>query len=521
MELLTAAQMREKERRVIDSGAAAGLDLMERAGAGVVRSLLTEWPALATGARSALVLCGPGNNGGDGFVIARLLVERGWTVRVFLYGDAEKLPPDARVNHDHWLNLGTVEPLSTKTWEAEGFPGAYDLLIDALFGIGLSRPVDLPLGCLMADVDAGQTSRIVSVDLPSGLCSDSGRVIGDEGGVVAADLTVSFHRPKLGHHLDNGPALCGKLVICDIGLEDTHPGTGALLDPEVTELVSPPKAAWLAKRAGHKFSYGHALLVSGGPGRTGAARLAARGALRIGAGLVTLGVPPAAQMEVACQITALMLARVPDDTALTDLLQDRRINAICLGPALGIDDRAATLIETVLDHRIPSVLDADALTVIAQHPPLLAKLHADCVLTPHGGEFARLFPELSHQLNAPATTGPATSKVAATCQAAVRAGCIVLFKGPDTVIATPDGNSSIHSAAYERTAPWLATAGSGDVLAGFITGLMARGFAPVKAAEIAAWLHTEAARSFGPGLIAEDLPEELPKVLRSLGCAQD
>jgi ADP-dependent NAD(P)H-hydrate dehydratase / NAD(P)H-hydrate epimerase len=167
---------------------------------------------------------------------------------------------------------------------------------------------------------------------------------------------------------------------------------------------------------------------------------------------------------------------------------------------------------------LPSVvLDADALTILSQHPDLFAALHDGCILTPHAGEFARLFPDIAEKLAAPATTGPAYSKVDATRAAAKRAGCMVLFKGPDTVIAAPDGRCSINSAHYDRAAPWLATAGSGDVLAGFITGLLARGFKPIKAAETAAWLHVECARSFGPGLIAEDLPEELPKVFRALG----
>ncbi len=283
----------------------------------------------------------------------------------------------------------------------------------------------------------------------------------------------------------------------------------------------------------HKYSHGHALILSGGPGRTGAARLAARGALRIGAGLVTLGAPPSAQMEVASQITALMLKRVEDGDGLAGVLEDARLNALCLGPGLGVE-RARELVPVAL--RVPApepgprgrgpgsspgravVLDADALTAFAAAPEeLLDMLHENCILTPHGGEFARLFPDIAEKLNAPATNGPAYSKVDATREAAKRAGCVVLFKGPDTVIADPEGRCSINSAQYERAAPWLATAGSGDVLAGFITGLLARGFAPLQAAETAAWLHVECARSFGPGLIAEDLPEELPKVFRDLG----
>lgn len=278
----------------------------------------------------------------------------------------------------------------------------------------------------------------------------------------------------------------------------------------------------LGKTGGHKFDHGHALVLTGGPGRTGAARLAARGALRIGAGLVSLGVPPAAQMEVAGQSTAVMLARVADGDALTALLEDQRINAVCLGPGLGLHDRAGALVDAVLGaghlrltRRV--VLDADALTLIAQDSKRMQALNAHAVLTPHGGEFARLFPDISARMSAAPDQGPAYTKRDATRDAATRCGAIVLFKGPETVIAHPDGRCAVHTALHDRAAPWLATAGAGDVLAGFITGLLARGLEPMDAAASAAWLHVECARAFGPGLIAEDLPEILPRVLRGLG----
>ena len=286
--------------------------------------------------------------------------------------------------------------------------------------------------------------------------------------------------------------------------------------PVVQNLSAHSVSDQLLKTVGHKFSHGHAFVLSGGPGRTGAARLAARGALRIGAGLVTLGVPPAAQLEVAAHVTAIMMQRVADADALTVVLEDPRIAALCVGPALGLDDRAEALVSSALARRRPVVFDADALTILARRDDLRKALHEDCVLTPHGGEFKRLFPDIADRLAAPATIGPAYSKVDATREAAARCGAVVLYKGPDTVIAHPDGRCSIHAAVYERAAPWLATAGAGDVLAGFITGLLARGFGPMQAAETAAWMHVECARVFGPGLIAEDLPETVPQVLRAL-----
>ncbi len=254
--------------------------------------------------------------------------------------------------------------------------------------------------------------------------------------------------------------------------------------------------------------------------------MAARGALRIGAGVVTVGCPPEAIPENAARLDAVMLRPIADADVLARVLEDTRINAICLGPGMGTGDREAGLVAVAVErgeggqiaHSTRSlVLDADALTILSQHPDLFAGLHEGCVLTPHDGEFARLFPDIAEKLAAPATKGPAYSKVDATREAAKRAGCVILYKGPDTVIADPQGRCAINSAHYDRAAPWLATAGSGDVLAGFITGLLARGFSPFDAACTGAWLHVECALSFGPGLIAEDLPEELPKVFRALG----
>lgn len=224
--------------------------------------------------------------------------------------------------------------------------------------------------------------------------------------------------------------------------------------------------------------------------------------------------------ENAARLDAIMLREVAGSAGLAEVLADNRINALCLGPGMGVGDGQAEVLEEALASRDgprPTVLDADALTILSQHPELFARLHGGCILTPHAGEFARLFPDIADKLNAPATRGPAYSKLDATREAAARAGCVVLFKGPDTVIADPTGCCAINAAVYDRAAPWLATAGSGDVLAGFITGLLARGFSPFEAACTGAWLHVEAARSFGPGLIAEDLPEELPRVFRSMG----
>lgn len=564
--LLTAAQMRAIERTAIDSGDVTGLKLMERAGLGVVEAIFEEWPELAVHGRGAslpdamknldkgkalraLVLCGPGNNGGDGFVVARLLKARGWAVAIYLLGDPARLPPDARVNFERWQDLGKVRPVSDV--EAADL-SCVDLTIDALFGTGLKRPLPNDVRRILAYLTVppnAQTPRprLVSIDILSGFDADSGRELGvcddDDALHVWPALTVTFEAAKIGHrlaplaarHAWSAQPRFGRraLVVKPIGL--TTPLEALSRDVDLVkelDLARPAHVDFLGEtsvsinllelekdpRAGcHKFSYGHALVLTGSAGKTGAARLAARGAVRIGAGLVTVGVPAAAHLEVASQVTAVMLQQIDDDAGLTKCLEDQRLNALCLGPGLGLTEDKAALVAAALRARRATVMDADALTLLASHSELAALLHPACVLTPHMGEFRRLFPALARKLDTIPQTGPAYSKVDATREAAAQLGCTVLLKGPDTVIADLDGHCSINSAHYDREAPWLATAGSGDVLAGFITGLLARGFAPMQAAETGAWLHVECARSFGPGLIVEDLPEELPKVFRMLG----
>ena len=505
--VLRAGQIRAAEQRAAEIGDADGHLLMERAAAGMFDRLRDRLAGLRAGGGRVCVMCGPGNNGGDGFVLARLL--RGWGAEVTLLfaGARDRQPPEAARAHDRWLEAGgAVLPLTADAARA-GSGG--DLLIDAVFGTGLVRPVVGELGAVFAALAQGPVRALrVAVDVPSGLCADSGRFLGPAHRV---DLTVSFHRSRPGHFLAEGGEACGALEIVDIGLP-----------PAAVEDSGPPlrlaRSGQAAGRAqGHKFAHGHALVLAGGPGRGGAARMAARGALRIGAGLVTLGCPPAAQLENAAQLNAVMLRRVGDDGALSGVLEDERINALCLGPGMGTGERSRALIAAALKARRATVLDADALGEFRADPQsLFAGLHERVVLTPHGGEFAALFPDLAERLRDRPTAGPAYAKTDAAADAARRAGCVVLFKGVDTVIAAPDGRIAINAALRERAVPWLATAGAGDVLSGFVTGLLARGLDPFDAAQEAAWLHVECARRFGPGLIAEDLPEALPGVLRRL-----
>lgn len=479
-------------------GAATGAGLMARAADAVADAVAARHAAPGR----AVVVCGPGNNGGDGYGVARRLHMRGWAVRVLALGTPGPASPDAAAERAGWLDCGPVEPFSP-----EAAPAEADIAVDALFGTGLGRPLAPDLGKTWRRIIAAHAT--VAVDAPSGLCLDSGQ---DRGVVAQADLTVTFHAPKLGHVTGAGPACCGRLLVVGIGL---GPEDDAAAGPVRARLAAVDPTRLAKATGGHKYSHGHALVLGGGVGRGGAGRLAARAALRIGAGLVTLAVPPAALIENAARLDAVMLRPLADAEALSAALEDRRLRAVVLGPGLGIGDRTRALALAALGARPDPpavVLDADALTSFAGAPDeLFAATHGtSAVMTPHDGEFARLFPDLA---------GFPDGRPAAVREAALRAGAVVLLKGPDTLIAMPDPDAPIvvNAAVYGREAPWLATAGAGDTLAGLIGGLCARGFASAEAAETAAFLHVEAARHFGPGLVAEDIPESIPLVLRNLG----
>ncbi len=493
MELLTADEMRRIEGAAIESGVVSGWQLMRAAGEGAVAAVFARFPELAASSYRAVVLCGPGNNGGDGFVMARVLRGWGWEVAVYLLGDAERLPPDARRAFEAWE--GPVAPL-----DQAQVRGA-QLVVDAVFGTGLTRGLPEGLTRPLAEARAAG-AYIVAVDVPSGLDPTTGAA---DPATVPADLTASFHREKLGHVIGAGPELSGDVVVIDIGLGDDLCGTRPAQS-------AAPDADRLLKRGGHKYDHGHALIVAGGGGKGGAARLAARAALRVGAGLVTLAPTPGAMQENAARLDAVMLTPVSDAVSLEMVLADKRLNSLALGPGMG-RERARELVPVAAKAGRALVLDADALTAFEDAPEtLFATLPERCVLTPHGGEFARLFPDLARDWRE-----GRLSKPEATREAATRAGAVVLLKGEVTVVAAPDGALRVHSATGARAVPWLATAGAGDVLTGLICGLMARGFGALEAAENAVWLHAKAAQTFGPGLISEDLPEKIPQVFKELG----
>jgi NAD(P)H-hydrate epimerase len=488
LELLSVAQMAQADRLAVAAGTPS-IELMENAGASVVRHISARYSPKPT-----VVLCGPGNNGGDGYVVARLLARAGWPVRI---SALDKPSGDAAVMAKLW------------TGEAGALNGAAigdaELIVDAIFGAGLDRAIS---GDAALAVQAANASGrpIVAVDVPSGIDGDTGEV---RGHAVRAASTVTFFRKKPGHLLLPGSGHCGELAVADIGI-------GAMLLEKLDcRAWENQPALWRGQFPrpafdGNKYTRGHAVVRAGGLAATGAARLAARAALRAGAGLVTLVSPTAALAVNAAQLTAIMLIAADSAGEFAKFLSDPRRNAVLIGPGNGVDQATRDAVKAAASARKATVLDADALSVFADRPDeLFAAIKAareavgdsgaPWVLTPHEGEFARLF-----KLKG--------SKLERAREAAKIAGAIILLKGADTVVASPDGRASIVNLAPAE----LATAGSGDVLGGFVLGLLTQGMAPFAAASAAAWLHAETGRSLGLGLIAEDLPEALPMVLRRL-----
>jgi ADP-dependent NAD(P)H-hydrate dehydratase / NAD(P)H-hydrate epimerase len=490
-ELLTTAEMGQADRLAI-AGGIAGIELMERAGRAVADAVAAHYPR----GQRVTVVAGPGNNGGDGFVAARHLAEQGYRVTVMFLGEVSRLKGDAALAAKRWHGGVTADP---------GFLATAEVLVDALFGAGLDRPIEGAPRAVIETMNA-LTTPIVAVDLPSGINGNSGAVMGV---AVEAAQTITFFRKKPGHLLLPGRLHCGVVSVADIGIAAT------VLTEIAPQTFANIPELWrghfaMPKRDGHKYDRGHAVVVSGPMWSTGAARLAARGALRAGAGLVTIASPREALAVNAAANLAIMVRPVDGAAEFETFLADRRINAVALGPGLGVGERTCELVLTALAGERAVVLDADAMTSFATDPQRLAKALKSrsgprTILTPHEGEFSRYF----GALNVKSQVG---SKLERTRLAAELTGAVIVLKGPDTVIAAPDGRAAISANAP----PYLATAGSGDVLAGIATGLFAQGMPAFEAAAGAVWLHGEAAAVFGPGLIAEDLPEQLPKLYRGL-----
>ncbi len=471
--ILTPKEMIAAEQAVIDAGT-SGFALMQRAGEAAAEFVHAHWPA-----GRIQVLCGPGGNGGDGFVAAVRLAKFWRQVEVFCTHPVAELQGDAAKAAALWE--GPVRPLE------EAISLQTDIVLDALFGAGLTRPLDGAAAAL-----AQRGGRVISIDVPSGLDGYTAQPLGP---CFRAEGTISFAALRPAHVLLPGAVFCGGVMVADIGL------------PVETRLVENSPALWAPQlpQPGlgvHKHQRGHLKVVTGGPLNTGAARLAARAGLRAGAGLVTLLCPPEAALINAAHVSAIMLA--PFTTSEDLLAQAGNASAIIIGPAAGLGPATRANVEALLTSEAKLLLDADALSVFAEDPDVLFRgLRPGDILTPHAGEFQRLFGDLLSESG---------NKVEAVRAASAKAGCVILLKGADTVIAQPDSNAIVNTHATR----WLATAGSGDALAGIIAGFMAQGVDTFLAAAIGAWLHGEAGRRVGAGLIAEDIEAQLPFILSAL-----
>ena len=466
--LLTTAEMYRADAAAMSAGV-SGPELMEAAGAAVAEQAALRWTA-----RPALVLCGPGNNGGDGFVAARRLAEAGWPVRVALLGARERLKGDAAVAAGTWP--GDIEPLIPAA-----LAGA-EVVIDAIFGAGLDRPVAGPARATIEALASGNIP-VLAVDVPSGVAGDSGAVLGAS---APARITVTFFRKKPGHLLLPGRTLCGETIVADIGipeaaLADIAPAAAENMPGLWRERLPRPKPS------DHKYSRGHVVVVGGE--MTGAARLAAAGAARIGAGMVTVLAPAESLALMAGLPAAIIVAARPKAAALGEWLRARKAAAVAIGPGLGRSAETRALVNACLASGLPAILDADALAALADKAADLRSRRAATVLTPHAGEFERVFGKVDGDRLVRARAAASTS------------GAVIVAKAYDTVIADPSGRAVINANAP----PWLASAGTGDVLAGMILGLVGQGMPAFEAAAAAVWLHGARGGERGQNLIADDM----------------
>ncbi|MBP1850100.1 NAD(P)H-hydrate dehydratase [Rhizobium halophytocola] len=494
--LLAPDEMAEADRRAALSGLSS-YGLMEQAGRAVAAEVLRHFPVL----ERAVVLCGPGNNGGDGYVAARVLAESGVPVALFYLGDPDRLKGDAERAHRNCKINGA--PLSA--YRPDGGKADGDVVIDALFGAGLARPLEGEVKALVEAVNEAECP-VVAVDLPSGIDGRTGRVM---GAALRAQHTITFMARKPGHLLLPGRDLCGHVTVTDIGIP------ARIVAACAGRLAENGPAVWQAslprpETAQHKFVRGHLMVFSGGPSATGAGRLSAAAGLRTGAGLVTIAAPGNALSVLATQLTAVMLKRIDDLDGLEGVLEDKRLTAFVLGPGFGIGERARAFALALSGRAL--VLDADGISSFSEDPQSLfdafrqerGEEQGQRVLTPHEGEFARLFADIAGDRS--------LGKVEKARAAASRANAVIVYKGADTVIAAPDGRALINANAP----PWLATAGSGDVLAGIIGALLAQKMPAFEAAAAGVWLHGDAGGRLGAGLTAEDLVGAIGPALAGL-----
>lgn len=522
MEVLTGEQMRRADAHAIGVLRIPGPALMESAGREVAQALLADHPDLAT--RGVLVLAGKGNNGGDGLVVARHLAEHGVRSRVLLLGEVAQLSPDAALQLPAARGVGVevVEVADSESWRhhaASLRPPV--VVVDAMLGTGVQGGARGLVAEVIEDLNASGLD-VAAIDLPSGLDADRPQT---HGAVVRASSTYTLCRPKLPLASGQADEYCGRWRVVPIGIPDesvVHSGpTMEWLDDGVVRQILPPR-----RTTAHKGELGHVLVVAGSRGKTGAAGLAALGALRVGAGLVTVASPASVRGEVAVRALEIMTADLPDDgegslafeAAAAVVEQSAGRDALAIGPGVGTAPGArAAVRDAVLRATLPAVIDADALNAFAEHRAALEELRSRpraAVLTPHPGEAARL-------LGVPVSTIQA-DRPGAALRLAGACGAVVVLKGHRSAIAAPDGRLAFNATGN----PGLATAGTGDVLTGVIAALLARGLPPWDAARAGTFLHglagDLAVQELGPeGMIASDILGKLPRALERTLHAKD
>lgn len=487
IELLTPKQMALADNLAIARGI-SGIQLMQNAGDVLFHAVRDHFQNTT----NVLIVCGIGNNGGDGFILAERLCNSGCKVSVCIIGDISQIKGDARLA----LHLlpASVAQLQDPNWDQ------FDLIVDGIFGAGLTRDIVGAYADIVAQINKSP-AKVLAIDLPSGINGATGQI---SGCAIEADLTATFFRKKPGHVLYPGQEYCGQVVVGQIGIADD------VLEDIAPDLFHNDPELWsqhfpTPQVMGHKYSRGHTLGISCPIEKSGAIRLAAQAALRIGSGLVTIAAPTDTLHAHAARTDVLMLAPTDSPDQLITLMNDPRLNSICVGPGLDPDETTRELVLTILDHDLSVVLDAGALSAFSDSPQILhdaiSKRGNNTVLTPHDGEFNRIFPTLRST----------TNKLEKARLAAEMIGATLILKGPDTVIA----DSGKRAAISDNGSPWLATAGSGDVLSGTISGLLAQGMPEFEAACAAVWFHSEASQIAGPGLIASDLDQGLKSALLS------
>ena len=478
MEILSASQMVKADSLTIENGI-SGETLMENAGVSVADFIKTKFSK-----RKTLILCGPGNNGGDGFVVARHLKESGWDVDLASMIDVRSYKKDALLMAKKWNgNTISFDNIQLKN---------YDLFIDAIFGTGLSKEISGLTASIINKTNKKNTD-VVAIDIPSGVNSDNGEILGI---AFKAKYTITFARKKIGHVIYPGKEKCGDIYIKDIDIAERHIKSNIMENLPDLWLKGLP----FPTEEQHKYDRGHSVISGGDIDSAGAAVLSAKAALVTGAGLVTVLCPNGATPLYASKLTAVMNKPIHSTDEFSSFIKGKKVTSVLLGPGNGVSERTKKFALEALKMKKRCVLDADAISVFKDLPKeLFNTIKSDVILTPHEGEFKRLF---SFEGN----------KVEKTQKAAKISKCTIVLKGSDTVIASPDGRTAINTNAP----PTLATAGSGDVLAGIISALLANGMDSFKAACAGVWIHSQAANLFGLGLTAEDISKQIPCVLSDI-----